>query len=390
MAYASGRTFYDADSHIMELPDFLRTHADPGRRDELPLVDVGAGGRSSFGVEQAQATRSHGPDRVAELVGLGDGLIAGPKGYQALGAFDPGERSQALDQLGFDRQLVFTTFAAAMAFYLIDDVELRYEAARAHNRAMAEFCAGDERLMGVAALPLDDPEAALVEARHAISLGLAAVWVPHAPCGGRSPGHDDFDPLWAVLAEAGVPFLLHVGGRPLQIHPDWMNTGRPIPTDWLGGGENVRSKDMTSLHHGAETFLGALVLDGVLERHRSLRGGAIELGAGWVPSFVERLDWSAEIWRRSEPELDKLERRPSEQITAQLGFTPYPYEDVAALIDRSNDELYLFSSDYPHIEGGRDPLGRFERSLAANSEETRNRFYSQNFEKLFGLRRRVA
>ena len=24
MTYASGRTFYDADSHIMELPDFLK------------------------------------------------------------------------------------------------------------------------------------------------------------------------------------------------------------------------------------------------------------------------------------------------------------------------------------------------------------------------------
>ena len=30
MPYAEGRTFYDADSHIMELPDFLRDFADEG------------------------------------------------------------------------------------------------------------------------------------------------------------------------------------------------------------------------------------------------------------------------------------------------------------------------------------------------------------------------
>ncbi len=384
MAYASGRTFYDADSHIMELPDFLRRHADPGLRDRLPLVDVGAGGRSSFGVEEAQASRAHSPVRVAEMVELGDALIAGPKGYHALGAFDPTERSQALDQLGFDRQLVFTTFAAPMAFSVIADGGLRYQAARAHNRAMAEFCADDQRLLGVAALPLDDPEMAVAEAEHAISLGLAAAWVPHAPCGGRSPGHDDLDRLWATLAAAGMPFVLHVGGRPLQIHPDWMNTGRPVPSDWLGGGENVRSKDMTSLHHPVETFLGVLILDGVLERHPALRGGAIELGAGWVPSFMDRLDWSAEIWRKSEPELEKLTRRPSEQVTAQLAFTPYAYEDVGALVEQSNDEIYLFSSDYPHFEGGRNPLGRFERSLAAHPDGTRDRFYARNFEKLFG------
>ncbi len=69
----------------------------------------------------------------------------------------------------------------------------------------------------------------------------------------------------------------------MQIDAAWMNTGRPVPTDWLGTGENVRGKDMTSLHQPAETFVGAMVLDGVFERHRTLRGGVIELGAGWVP-----------------------------------------------------------------------------------------------------------
>ncbi len=125
-----------------------------------------------------------------------------------------------------------------------------------------------------------------------------------------------------------------------------------------------------------------MVLDGVLERFPRLRGGAIELGAGWVPSFLKRLDWSAEIWRKSEPELQKLERKPSEQITAQLAFTPYPYEHVGELIRQSSDELYLFSSDYPHFEGGRNPLGRFEASLGDLGEPTRERFYHDNFARI--------
>jgi predicted TIM-barrel fold metal-dependent hydrolase len=385
MAYAAGRTFYDADSHIMELPDFLRDFADPHVRDRLPRISFASGGRSAQGLEDAAARGAHPKERVDEMVELGDGLIAGPKGYMALGAFNREERKQALDQLGFDRQLVFSTFAAAVSFYGALDVDVRYGAARAHNRAMAHFCGEDARLMGVGALPLDDPQLAAAELEHLIELGLAAAWVPHRPCGGRSPGHDELDPIWARLCEAGVPFLLHVGGHPLQIQPDWMNTGRPVPTDWLGGGENVRAKDMTSLHHMAETFLGALVLDGVLERFPKLRGGAIELGAGWVPSMLKRLDWSAEIWRKSEPELRKLERRPSEQIAAQLAFTPYAYEDVGELIDQSHDGLYLFSSDYPHFEGGRNPLGRFGASLEGHGEATLERFYSGNFERVFGL-----
>jgi len=236
----------------------------------------------------------------------------------------------------------------------------------------------------VGALPLDDPTRAVAEVEHMIELGLATAWVPHRPAGGRSPGHDDLDPVWARLADAGIPFVLHVGGQPLQIHPDWMNTGRPVPTDWQGGGENVRSKDMVALHHDAETFLGTMVLDGVFERHRNLTGAVVELGAGWTPSFMRRLDWSSEIWRRSEPELQKLTRKPSEQLTAHMAFTPFVYEDVGSLITESNNELYLFSSDYPHHEGGRNPLGRFERSLDGHTEETLDRFYADNFTRVFG------
>ena len=116
MAYAQGRTFCDADSHIMELPDFLTDFADPGLRDQLPRISFAGGGRSSRGVEEAAKRGGQPPDKVAEMVAMGDELISGPKGYQALGAFNRTERTQALDPLGFDRQLVFTTFAGA-CFY---------------------------------------------------------------------------------------------------------------------------------------------------------------------------------------------------------------------------------------------------------------------------------
>ena len=383
MAYAQGRVFLDADSHIMELPDFLTSNATQAFRDRIPRVDVGEIALSEKGSTEAARTGAHPADRVAEMVELGDELISGPKGYFALGAFNRDERVQALDQLGFDRQLVFSTFSAPLCFGA-PDVDVQYEATAAHNRGIADFCAADDRLMGVAALPLDDPDRALAEIDHIVGLGLATVWVPHRPAAGRSPGHDDFDPIWAKLVDQGLPFVLHVGGQPLQVHPDWMNTGRPVPTDWQGGGENVRGKDMIALHHDAELFIGAMVLDGVFERHRDLRGAVVELGAGWVPAFARRLDWSWEIWRKTEPELQKLERTPTEQLTAQMAFTPYVYEDVGAMITESNDELYLFSSDYPHHEGGRNPLGRFERSLEGHTAQALDRFYADNFTRVFG------
>ena len=387
MAYAEGRSFLDADSHIMELPDFLRDHADPGLRERMPRLTLSGGGRLADAVEQLGQQRAHAPETVEELLGLGDGLIAGPKGYEALGAFNADERSQALDLLGFDQQWVFATFSTGEIFHRLaaeGDHDLTAGALAAHNRGMAQFCADDDRLLGVGAAMLDDPDQGMTLLRQVIDLGLDAIWIPHRPAAGRSPGHDDHDPFWALAAEAGVTVVLHVGGHPLQLHPDWMNTGREVPTDWLGGGENVRGKDMIALHQAAETFVGVLVLDGVLERHPGLRMGVVELGAGWVPAMLRRLDHIADIWQRSEPELAAIDRKPSEQISAQIGFTPYPFEDVGAMIAESNPDLYLFSSDYPHVEGGRNPLGRFSQSLAGYSEDVLDKFYRSNMARLIG------
>jgi hypothetical protein len=47
----------------------------------------------------------------------------------------------------------------------------------------------------------------------------------------------------------------------------------------------------------------------------------------------------------------------------------------------------MFSSDYPHAEGGRDPIGRFDRALEGCSDEVKQQFYSGNFEELYGSAR---
>jgi predicted TIM-barrel fold metal-dependent hydrolase len=383
MTYAQDRILFDADSHIMELPDFLIDYADADYRAKAPKVPVPTTGTLANLMEEARDRRGHPDGTVAQLMALGDQLISGPKGYMALGAFNAAERPQARDQLGFKKQLVFATFSAGMTFRADLSDDDRYARARAHNRGMSEFCSKDERLLGVALIPTHDPKRALETLNEAIGLGLRAAWIPHKAAGGRSPGHNDFDPLWARMAQAEIPFMLHVGGDPLQIDPAWMNTGRPVPTDCLGGGENVRGKDMTSLHHAAETFICCLVLDGVFERHPTLKGGVIELGGGWVPAMLRRLDWVADIWKKSEPDLAALTRKPSEQIIAHVAFTPYVYEDVGAMIRESDANLYMFSSDYPHTEGGRQPLARFAATMVGVDETAQERFFNGNFARLF-------
>lgn len=383
MTYASGRPYRDADSHLMELPDFLRAELPHRLRDAFPpLTQLGLE-VPGLRFEELRGRTGHAPEVVAERRALGDALLKGPKWHDALGSFSGEERTEVLDLLGFERQVIFSSFCSVAVFPLEDTV-LRHEGCRAHNRAVAAFCDADPRLIGVGLVTLEDPARALETIEEGLTLGIGAFWIPNEAPGGRSPGHPDHDPIWRRLSEASTPFLLHVGSSTLSIGDAWMNDGRPVSESARGGAEVIGSKDLMVIYQPYERFLSVMILDGVLERFPALRGGAIEVGAGWVPAMCRRLDHAAAIWARSEAHLRRMERRPSEQIAEQLRFTPYPFEDVGQLIDESRAELYLFSSDYPHAEGGRDPLGRFEVSLAGHDEGAKRRFFAENFSDLYG------
>jgi len=386
MTYApNSRPFYDADSHIMELPNFLKAYADPKYRDEIPEVSYSASLVTDEEVAQIMAQGGvHSEDHVQAQIDLGDKLIESSKEIQALGAFNASDRTKAMDLLGFKKQLVFATHSVAFPFHPSSKkpADLRYAATRAHNRHMVDFCSGDDRLMGVGIVPLDNPALAFQEAQWAIKNGLESLWIPHRAPIGHSPGHVELEDFWALLAEAGVPFLLHVGGAPLQIRDAWSNNGRAATKDWMGGGENVRTKDATVLHQAPEMFLSMLIMDGVLHRHPRLKGAAVELGAGWVPQMLTRLDDVTRVYSRVDESI-RFDRSPSEQVTQQMGFTPMPHEDVGNMIAQSNPDLYLFSSDYPHVEGTRDPIARFERTLVDTVEAHKTQFYSENFLRLW-------
>jgi predicted TIM-barrel fold metal-dependent hydrolase len=244
--------------------------------------------------------------------------------------------------------------------------------------------------MAVAMVPLNEPHRAIAELEEALRLGCAAIQVPSDPPGGDrkgfSPAHVDLEPFWARLAEARVPVVLHIGGGKLM-PPAYHDNGRPRPKDFLGGGENLRGKDFPALSHSPQNFLTSLVLDGVFERHPQLKCGVIELGAAWVPGLIRNMDAAASGFSRNEPLLQSLPMKPSDYIRRQVRFTPFPFEDVGWLVEQEGEDLFLFSTDYPHPEGGRNPIKRFEQSFDTCQipEFARTRFYSENFKDLMAI-----
>jgi uncharacterized protein len=379
MTYAGPLPILDADSHVMELSDFLDDHIDPGQRDRLRRRAMEGFAPLLEGAVAGAAARRSDP----AIAGRAEERLLVDKGWLALGAFDPGERSRALDLLGFEGQLVFATFASTM--FAGRDVDRLYAGSAAQNRAMVEFCSGDERLYPVAFVPLVDPARAAALATEAIDDGCAAVMVPSTAAGERAPTHPDLDEFWDILSEANVPFVLHVGGGGRLLDPAFHNNAMPV-TDHLGGGENVRSKDFLAIPQSPALFLGVLIYDGLFDRFPKLRGGCIEQGAGWVVSWLRQLDYGQRAFKRTEDPLRTLDLTPSEYVHRHLKFTPFAGEPVGWMIEQAGPDLFMFSSDYPHPEGGRDPLAKFKEALLTTAGHAQSRFYYDNMAELLSGR----
>lgn len=384
MAYVTDRIIHDADAHVMETPDWIENFAtDRVQRYALDHFDIGDVGKTLAEIDRARDLHNdpgYRADDEAELMAR--------KNWRATGSFIAEDRSLALDHLGFASQLIFPTVFNTMLEDLEhgDDHDLTYEVASAANRAQVAFCADDPRLLPVAYIPLADFARATAAATEALEAGADALLIPNRCPRHHATSHIAFDPIWAMAAEAKVPVLMHVATPELVMAPQHRNNGLPPEPDFHGGGENFRSVSYMAIGSAPMQALSMMIFDGVLDRHPELKIGIIELGAVWVPAFLRQLDAAFEAFSRHEQRLQNLSQRPSDYVRRQVRVTPYPTEPTGWIIEQSGDEICMFSSDYPHVEGGRNPLRRFDNEVSHLSAETQDRFFRANFEDLFSGR----
>jgi predicted TIM-barrel fold metal-dependent hydrolase len=96
------------------------------------------------------------------------------------------------------------------------------------------------------------------------------------------------------------------------------------------------------------------------------------------------MDVGVHAFRKHEHRLQRLTELPSDIVRRQIRITPHALEDVSWIAAGVGEEVVMFGSDYPHVEGGRDPLNSFERSMRDMSPAAKQRFYCDNFVDLMG------
>ena len=196
MPYAEGRTYYDADSHLMELGDWLAAYADPEMRDRIrPLYLGGAGALADEAVRDAEARRGR-PESSARARSERDAREGLERARRVRS-----RRSAAAPSTCSGSSRSWCSARSRRPSSSRDDLELLYGGTRAHNRAMVEFCARRPRLIaGRLRRRSPTPSSRRQAAEEAIAMGCGAILVPSAPPSDRSPDAPDY---WPVCGRAG-------------------------------------------------------------------------------------------------------------------------------------------------------------------------------------------
>ena len=204
--------------------------------------------------------------------------------------------------------------------------------ARIQNEQLAKLVkAQPDRFLAIATLPLQAPQLAAEELRHAMrTLGLRGAQIG-SNIAGKNLDDPELEPVWATAAELGAFILLH----PINV----------------AGVDRLSSYYLNNLiGNPLDTTIAAacLVFGGVLERHPSLKI-CLAHGGGFVPYQAGRFLHGWHV--RKEPK-SKLPKPPTESLGRFYFDTIVHSKDVLEfLVGNAGVNRVLLGSDYPFDMG---------------------------------------
>lgn len=318
---------------------------------------------------------------------------------KAPGAFDLDRRLDVMDATGVRRQMMFPGsigLYAASFYFRCDEYPDMFRSITGDRKGYAlalidaynDYCIRvarrSDRIRAVGIAMAADVDALVASVRHMIDHGVRAVWLPSASMpGGVSPAHPDLDPLWSLLAASDTAVLAHVGSdAEFLATTAWRNA--PAFVGWKAGEEfQMDPWTLSTLHLPVQNFLATMVLGGVFERHPMLRFGACEVLGQWVGPLAQNLDfWHQNSRKFSLGNMEgalPIRLQPSDYIRRNVRVSLFDIEPVDVYIDQfSMPEIYCYASDYPHPEGGKDPMGDIAGKLARHGDDIVRQVFVEN------------
>ena len=369
----------DADGHVLEPADLWERNLPSSMRERALRLrwnaDTGYDERFVDGEMYAAGGAAGLGNAGQSYVELGRGTH-----YEELNpaGFDPAERIKALDAEGIDVAVLYPGLGLALGG--IQEPKLAAASCRVYNEWIAEFARHDpQRLVGVGALPIQDPEAAVAEVGRIRDLGLRAGFVRPNPTSTDPLYGPALDPVWSALEEAGLPLAFHPAGH----------------RDVIGASARLWDCMAPGTHHANILLiddyltLSNLVYGGVLERHPRLAVAILECGGGWIGHWIDRMD---EFFESYGWMAGPLSVKPSEYFRRQCVVSFDPGEHTAPLLaEFVGPDTFIWASDFPHSDAKYPGVvDELRERTEAMEPSARTKLLGLNALRLYGIEPPVA
>ena len=279
-------------------------------------------------------------------------------------------RLRDMDQMEIDFQVVYPT--ALVWVFDLENKELAAAVCRSYNNYIAEQCSNaPKRLGGVALVPIQDPPAAIDEARRAVEkLGLLGVVIPGIV--GNNPLHGkEYIPFFKTMNELNAPVGFHAV------------TGMHY-TPWADCFGDFFSTHVTAMPFSMMVAMMSIVRSGLLKTLPNLRCAFLEIGASWFPYWAwwvgkhiehvlePRAGRKESNWGREPYELPSTVHEPVKDIFDGRLLSGFEEdENLRPIIDQLGSKGFMYASDYPHSDMNWGRVQAIKGAEALTNEEKR-------------------
>ena len=327
------------DDHVCEPPDMWEKHLPAKWKDKAPKLISKDG--ADFWLYEGKMMPNIGVNAVAGRAPEEYGMEPNALSQMRAGAYDIDAR---IDDMNVCGMLGSICFASVPGF-----VGQLYNAPRDKEQALAMLMAYNDwhieewcgkypgRFIPLSLPVMWDAKLGAEEIRRCARKGCHAVSLPDNPIAlGYKSFHDPFwEPVWQACHEENVTICLHIGsGTQVNLQ------------DTSGPAEILISSLPITLYNVATE----LVFAEFIRKYDNLKFCLIEGGAGWIPYFLERVDYTYQHHHRW-TKLDLGKGRLPSDIFREHILSCF-IDDKAGVRNRDliGIDNLAWEADYPHSD----------------------------------------
>lgn len=382
----AGIKIIDVDTHLSEPADLWTSRAPAAYRDLVPR-QLEVNGRMRWIIGDDIDLGGTGASSVVDPAGdkiYGVSWMKLPYDEVHAASSQMPARVEMMDRHGIHAQIMYPNLAGFgnQAFLRVEDGQLRLLCAQIYNDAGAQHQEeSGQRIFTMALVPWWDIDAAVEEVKRCAAMGLRGVVTCSNPEDAGLPdlSQPEWEPFFDTCQELQMSINFHIGSS--QREMDFYGK-----TSWPTHGNETRlALGSANLFMGNARIIGNLIYAGVLERFPGCKFVSVESGVGWVPFYLDALDY--EMAETMPNDRQKLTLLPSEYYKRQF-YSCFWFErsGLKNAIECLGAETVLFETDFPHPtclypEGG----DHIRSTLAELDADTRRQVLQDNAATLYRI-----